>query len=94
MSCNNPTKCNCKCKPKRSYLFEINDPDPADFKSKCCVSYKIEFAKQCKRCPLKQIENQEDRKKAMYECMERNNGTIKYTNPNGKELEIEYSACL
>jgi hypothetical protein len=93
MSCKDPSKCNCKCAPKKSYLFEVNDPNPADFKSKCCVSFKINFNKQCNRCPFKQIEDLEKRERAMCECLERPYGVYKYKQRD-QELEIEYNACL
>ncbi len=59
--------------------------DIPKYKERCCMKYTVEDM-QCKRCPFRQIEDQEAQEQAMLKCRDKRRGTHKH-----EELEIEFN---
>lgn len=55
-----------------------------EFKSRCCMKYTVD--KQCRRCPFRQIKDENEMNDAMNKCREKRRGEYKYG-----DIEIEYN---
>lgn len=66
------------------------DDEVPEFKARCCMKYTIE--KQCKRCPFRQIHDQEAQDKALSQCWDKRRGDYNWHDEkSGKDITIEYN---
>lgn len=61
-----------------------------DFKTRCCMKYTVD--KQCRRCPFRQIKDENQRQELMNQCREKRRGETSWQDPDQDlDIIIEYN---